>query len=46
MRIRYINGCDMALENKLDITGSADLARGEERIGKKKAAELLEGQRR
>lgn len=32
----------MALENKLGITSSADLAREEERISKKKAAELFE----
>lgn len=32
----------MALENKLGLTNSADLARGEERISKKKAAELFE----
>lgn len=32
----------MALENKLGITGSADLAREEERISKKKAVELFE----
>ncbi len=32
----------MALENKLGLTSSADLARAEERISKKKAAELLE----
>lgn len=32
----------MALENKLGLTSSADLAREEERIGKKKAAELFE----
>ena len=32
----------MALENKLGLTSSADLAREEERISKKKAAELLE----
>ncbi len=32
----------MELENKLGITGSADLAREEERISKKKAAELFE----
>ena len=31
----------MALENKLGITSSADLAREEERISKKKAAELF-----
>lgn len=31
----------MALENKLALTSSADLAREEERISKKKAAELL-----
>ena len=33
----------MALENKLNITDSADLAREEERISKKKAVELFEG---
>ena len=32
----------MELENKPGITGSADLAREEERISKKKAAELFE----
>ena len=32
----------MALENKLGIQSSADLAREEERISKKKAAELFE----
>ncbi len=32
----------MALENKLGITNSAELAREEERISKKKAAELFE----
>ena len=32
----------MALENKLGITDSAELARAEERIGKKKALELFE----
>lgn len=32
----------MALENKLNITDSADLAREEERISKKKAVELFE----
>ena len=32
----------MALENKLSITDSAELAREEERISKKKAAELFE----
>lgn len=32
----------MALENKLSLTSSADLAREEERISKKKAAELFE----
>ena len=32
----------MALENKLGLTSSADLAREEERIGKKKAVELFE----
>ena len=32
----------MALENKLGITSSADLAREEERISKKKAAQLFE----
>lgn len=32
----------MALENKLGITDSAQLAREEERISKKKAAELFE----
>lgn len=32
----------MALENKLGLTNSADLAREEERISKKKAVELLE----
>lgn len=31
----------MALENKLGMTNSADLAREEERISKKKALELL-----
>ncbi len=30
----------MALENKLGITSSAELAREEERISKKRAAEL------
>ena len=34
--------CTMALENKLGITNSADLAREEERISKKKAAQLFE----
>ena len=32
----------MALENKLGITNSAELAREEERISKKKAVELFE----
>ena len=32
----------MALENKLGLTSSADLAREEERIGKKKALELFD----
>lgn len=32
----------MALDNKLGLTSSADLAREEERIGKKKALELFE----
>lgn len=32
----------MALENKLGLTNSADLAREEERISKKKAIELFE----
>lgn len=32
----------MALENKLGLIGSADLAREEERISKKKAMELFE----
>lgn len=32
----------MALENKLGITSSAELAEAEERIGKKKAAEMFE----
>ena len=32
----------MAIENKLGLTSSADLAREEERISKKKAAELFE----
>ena len=32
----------MALENKLGLIGSADIAREEERISKKKAAELFE----
>lgn len=32
----------MALENKLGMTNSADLAREEERIRKKKALELFE----
>ena len=32
----------MALENKLGLTSSADLAREEERISKKKAIELFE----
>ena len=32
----------MALENKLGLTSSADLAREEERISKKKAVELFE----
>ena len=32
----------MAPENKLGLTSSADLAREEERISKKKALELLE----
>ena len=32
----------MALENKLDLTSSADLAREEERISKKRAVELFE----
>ena len=34
--------CEMALENKLGLTSSADLAREEERISKKKAVELFE----
>lgn len=32
----------MALENKLHITDSAELARTEERLSKKRAAELFE----
>lgn len=32
----------MALENKLVLTSSADLAREEERLSKKKAVELFE----
>ena len=32
----------MALENKLGLTSSADLAREEERISKKKSVELFE----
>ena len=32
----------MALENKLGLTSSTDLAREEERISKKKAMELFE----
>lgn len=32
----------MAIKNKLGLTSSADLAREEERISKKKAAELFE----
>ena len=32
----------MALENKLGLTSSADLAREEERISKKKAVDLFE----
>lgn len=32
----------MALENKLGLTSSVDLAREEERISKKKAVELFE----
>ena len=32
----------MALENKLGLTSSADLAREEERISKKKAVEFFE----
>ena len=32
----------MALENKLNITDSAELAREEERISKKKAVELYD----
>ena len=32
----------MALENKLGLTSSTDLAREEERISKKKALELFE----
>ena len=32
----------MALENKLGLTNSADLAREEERISKKKASELFD----
>lgn len=32
----------MALENKLGLTSSANLAREEERISKKKAVELFE----
>ena len=32
----------MALDNKLELTNSADLAREEERISKKKAVELFE----
>lgn len=34
--------CTMALDNKLGLTNSADLAREEERISKKKAVELFE----
>lgn len=33
----------MALDNKLGINNSAELARAEERIGKAKALELYEG---
>ena len=35
----------MALENKLGLTSSADLAREEERISKKKAVQLYESGR-
>ena len=34
--------CKLALENKLGLTSSAELDREEERISKKKAAELFE----
>ena len=36
----------MALENKLGITNSAELAREEERISKRKAVELFESRRK
>ena len=39
---KELGGAKMALENKLGLTNSADLAREEERISKKKAVELFE----
>ena len=42
-QIKYLNGGrTMALENKLGLTSSADLAREEERISKKKAMRIFE----
>ena len=42
-KIDHFRGiCGMALENKLGITDSAELARAEERIGKEKALDLFE----
>ncbi len=40
--INIARGIHMTLENKLGITNSAELADEEERISKKKAAELFE----
>lgn len=34
--------CEMVLDNKLGITGLAELAQAEERISKKKALQLFE----
>ena len=39
---KELGDAKMALENKLGLTNSADLAREEERISKKKAVELFE----
>lgn len=39
---KELGGAKMALKNKLGLTSSADLAREEERISKKKAVELFE----
>lgn len=42
MSCKLIRRCKTALENKLGLTDSAELAREEERISKKKAVELFE----